>query len=452
MRSGIIQKLCLLGTGLGSFVFSTGLCAQTVGTAIGGLEASPTHTSPASVFWNPAVIGVSDKTEMEANLSILGGWLIYDRQDKSTGFRNTYPSTSTEVLAPTPFLSVSSPLGTKHFRFGYATYFPGGGVADYTKGGPQRYELVNGFFVPWNHQFTLAYSPNSKWSFGASAIYSIAFLKANLDIDLAPFISELLGGSVIDNENPSLASATTVNSSTAHSFGFVLGTLYRPSVQWSFGASVHLPMQYDFETTMDINIPRVVRALGAAPIALGLEEKVGSKAKFTFQIPPVVNFGFRYQPFGYWTGDYYGRYAFSSLSRYMSIDFQASPIGSLERTDLIGEKSEDTWVFGTSQSFQLWRPLSLGLVSFFGNTGINSEDMSPSRVGFNQLAVGGFGRYRWKNSLKIGIEYAHYFFFERKIRTAVNPQSGLNVFQKPESNGKYRAGIDRVGVTAFYAF
>lgn len=447
-------KFCLFMGILGSLhLFS--LKAQSLGTAIGGLESTPTRATPAAVHWNPASIGFANQTEFEANIGLLGGWLIYDRRDYSEGGQPLglpFESSSTSLIAPAPFFSVVSPLGTNRFRFGYATYFPGGGVADYPETGSQRYDIIDGYFVPWQHQFTVAFSPNPRWSFAVAGIYSAAFMKANLDIDLAPFISEMLGGSKIDVENPALASRSEVKGGVAHAFGAAFGVLYRPNVQWSFGASFHLPLTHTFESDMDLHVPRVVRALGAAPMALGLEDKVSSRASFQFDTPAFVNFGFRFQPFGYWTGEYFGRYAFSSHSRFMSMKFSASPLKAMEDTNLPGSKAQDAWLAGTTQSFQLWRPFTLGLTTFYGNSAVNDRNISPSRVGFDQWMVGGFARYKWTDSFRVGLEYSHYFLFERNIKSAQNPQSNLDVFQKADPNGRYRAGLDRLGVSVLYEF
>lgn len=426
--------------------------AQGVSNAVGGLTSSPTRASPASVFWNPATIGGYSGTQIESNLTLFGGWLIYDRQGTDPNTGQNFASSDLKVLAPNPFISASSNFGLERYRFGYATYFPGGALAHYPANGSQRYELIRGYIVPWNHQLTVAYCPDDHWIIGAGFISSIAFFKTEFDIDLAPVVSSMLNDSTVPRESPSLAARARVPSSVSPAFGGSLGILYRPSIPWAIGLSVVSPFTYTFHQNLNLEMPNIISALGAGPEGLGLESEIQSRADFKFETPAVVNFGLRYQPYGYWSGEYFGRYLFGSKTHFTSVKFRSSDLAVLERANVAGAKADDAFVLATTQTFSLFRRTQFGATTAYSSPGAKDRSISPSRVGFHTVMVGGFARYNFNSRFRLGLEYAHNFVVDRNVTTAANDSSGISVFEKPTGNGRYRASADRVGVHLGYEF
>ena len=435
------------------FENSPSLLAQGVSSTIGGIESNPTHLSPSSIFWNPAVIGASSKTEIETNIALMGGWLIYDRSGTDPNTGQAFNSSSTSVLTPNPFVSVVSPLGTKHFRSAYSTYFPNGALAHFNPNGSQRYDLISGVFIPWNHQFTLAYTPNEHWAFATSFIYSLAFFKTELDVDMGALFGKILKTNEISRENPSLSSRVRIPMTTASSFGGAFGLFYGPNIQWSFGLSFYLPMTYSFDSEISLSRPSFFRTIGVASDGLGIQNTNNVRTNIEIENPAVLNFGFRYQPFGYWTGEYFGQYIFASLTHFTTIHFLSSPIAEIDNKTMLGEKPQDNYLVGSTQSFTIWRPFQLGLSSTYHWNGVSDELLSPSRVDFDTLNVGLFGRYHWTKSLTLGAEYSHSFMFERKVKESKSTTDGeISIISPTSSAGSYRAGLDRAALNLTYEF
>jgi long-subunit fatty acid transport protein len=318
--------------------------AQGLANSIGGLSATPTQPSPASSFWNPALLGACPRTQIETNLALVGGWLIYDRAGRDPNTQTTYPSTSTTGLAPNPFFAISSPLNSENFRFGYSTYFPSGAFADFDESGSQRYELIKGYMIPWHHQFTIAYRPSPEFSIGFSGIYSAAFFKTELDVDLSHFANQGLNISSTPAENQSLSWRARVPFSTAHSLGAGLGILYWPTFQWSFGFSVYTPMTYEFTGPLNLDTQGSLTEKLTALRALGVDESIRNEVEAKSTIPWVFQGGFRYQPFGYWTMEYFGRYSLSSMNRSLGLKFKDSSIQGLKGLNIQGRKQDDTYL------------------------------------------------------------------------------------------------------------
>lgn len=445
-----LYKLFLAAGALYAAFSSTCSYGQVVGSTIGGLATSPTMVDANSVFWNPAGIGGIQGTQFSTNIALVGGWLIYDRSGVNPNTGRGFDSSSTTVLSPNPFLSIASDLGIDDWSFGYATYFPTGAFAQYDEAGSQRYDLIRGSFVPWHHQFTLAYSPNDEWSFAVAGVYSIGFFESELDVDLSRFASTLLGSETVPRENPALASRVKIDRTMAQSVGGSFGILYRPSVQWSFGVGFFLPISYKFKTNLTLRMPELVQSLGAGPRSLGVEGRIRNDATVEMSLPALLNFGFRYQPFGYWTGHYFSRYTFGSLADFTKVNITRSPIARAEEETISKQGSKDSLLFGTTQDFSLWRPLRIGLMTSYAFNGVSDEALSTSRVDFDSLLVGLYSSYRWSNGFELGLEYNHSFMFEREVNSTQKDESSL--FESPPTSGRYRAGLDRLGVSLSYEF
>lgn len=384
----------------------------------------------------------------------MGGWMIYDRAGRDPNTQQGYPSSSASGLAPSPFFAISSPLTTEALRFGYATYFPTGAVADFDEQGSQRYELISGYMVPWYHQFTVAYRPSDDLSIGVSGIYSASFFKSELDVDLAHFANQGLNINSTPSENPSLAWRAKIPLSTAHAIGAGLGILWWPTFQWSMGVSVYSPMSYTFSGPLNFNTQGSMTQKLTALRALGVDDSIRNEIEAKTGTPWIIQGGFRYQPFGYWTMEYFGRYAFSSFNKSLSLRFRNSSVQGLKNLYIPGKSQEDTYLISTVQTFSLWQRWVLGLTTSFYKNGIRDELLSLTRADFDSLTLGSFVQYRMTEDLKMGIEYSHSLMFDRQASgTEANNENDTNLFfHAPHSDGGYRASLDRLGVMVRYAF
>jgi long-subunit fatty acid transport protein len=425
-----------------------------ISSPIGGISATPTRATPTGSFWNPALIGLIPGTELEANVSMLGGWFIYDRDGIDPNTNKNYESSTTSNFVATPYLGLSSNLGTQNFRLGYSTYFPGGAAARFDKQGAQRYDFVEGLLLPWNHQLTLAYSPSEKWSIAASAIYSVAFMEANLTMDLAPFVSEVLNSSELPAEHPSLGSPVNVPLSSAHSYGFALGAYYSPNVHWSFGISAFSPIRYTFNSELKLGVPSFLSMMGPGLAALKVNNQITNQVTAKTSLPGFLQMGFRYQPFGFWNGEYFGRYTFNSFERSMNLEVKDSPFLALEDYNLKGKKFKDSMMIGTVQTFAPWKKWKVGFSASFYKNAVPKNQLSVSHSDFDSILTGAFGSYKFSKRIHLGVEYAHSFMFNRQAQgTAETESRSSSTFFKPMStDGTYRASMDRLGVTLKYAF
>lgn len=427
--------------------------AQGMSSTVGGLKASPTNSGTASVFWNPATIGPIRSTQIETNIALTGGWLIYDRSGTDPQSGREFDSATTSAMAPNPYFSIATPLGSKHVKFGYATYFPAGSWGKFNSEGAQRYDLIEGMFIPWTHQFTLAIQPNEEWSVAAAFIYSLGIFKADLDIDLGNVFAEVLDSDVSTAENPAVSSRIHIPTTIAHSFGGSVGTLYRPSIQWSFGASAFLPMKYNFNQKIDLERPSVFNSMNTTARALGFEEHNEIQSTVVFETPPIFAVGLRYQPYGYWSGDYFARYIASSLSRFVSVNFKSSSIETINGKSLRGAERKDSYLIGTSQSFSVSNKWLAGFHSSYHWNGVSDNMLATTRLDLNTLNLGVYSHYQWSKRLRLGGEYLHSFMFERNVVNTENDGfSDIGLSASPDTNGRYRAAADRLGVSLQYAF
>jgi long-subunit fatty acid transport protein len=425
---------------------------QGVASTVGGISATPTKVTPAGVFWNPAVIGFCEGTQLETNFTVLGGWMIYDRAGTDPNTARSYKSSDMSAMAPTPFFAVNSNLGTRDFRFGYATYFPAGVMASFDPSGSQRYNLIDGMVVPWYHQLTLAYRLNSDWSIAIAGIYALGFFKTSLAIDLENLMSKITNSNDMPKENPALQARARIPMTTAHGFGGAIGLYYSPSYQWAFGLSAFAPIHFEFEGPLYVEIPKTVSRLSAGLRALGIEDTIESSGISKATIPPFIQLGISYQPYGYFTTEFFGRYVFSSLDPSVSFEMKSSPVSAIKNYKRTGFALENTYVIGAVNSFALWQRWTLGLNTTYSTNGVKDEVLSTSLADFNSFLVGSFAQYQWSQNFKVGIEYSHSFMFDRTA-TGTNQMAQTNsIFKTASTDGSYRASSDRFGLMVKYAF
>ncbi len=435
------------------FIPVSGLKAEAVTSTIGGLSMTPTKVSPGAVFWNPATIGLVSGTQIDTNITLTGGYMVYDRAGQNPQTNAGFDSAKMTAFAPNPFVSISSPLGTKNWRFGYSTYFPGGALASFDASGSQRFALVEGYTVPWHHQFTAAYKINPEWTIALSGIYSVGFFKVNLAIDLEGLMSNVfnLGDSL--REHPALTARAEIPHSVTHAFGGAVGVYYSPIYQLSFGLSVFSPVSYTFENELDLQMPDTIRTIGSSLRALGIEENIKSAVKVETHLPMFLQAGVLYRPYGYFMSELFGRYSFSSMFDSTSAKITRSSIAMMQNYGRPGRPYQDTFLVGSVNSFSLWQRWTLGLNTTYSSSAVANNLMSVSIADFDSLLVGSFLQYKYSERLLMGLEYAHSFMFDRTAsQTEFADKHAISIFRPVNSDGAYRAAADRLGFLLKYAF
>ncbi len=443
----VFSRACL---GLGILFLSQAAFPQNISSVVGGLNSTPTALSPLSVFWNPAVLGMIPSHQIDVNLGVLTGWLIYDRKGSDPNTGDYYPSTSTLGVAPSFQFGASSPLGTQNFRFGYATYFPSGAMAEFSPEGSQRYDLISGYLIPWHHQFTAAWRINSKLSVALSGIGSISFFSTELDVDLGALMKAVLNSEDLPMEHPALAARAQVPRTWAPGIGGSAGIYWRPTYQFSAGVSAYTPVNYKFAGELKLNTPEMASLVGAGLPALGIDSQLTNQIEAKSSLPAFIQGGIKYQHFGYWGQEYFFRYVFSSFEKSIGIQVKRSAVTEVSNLNIEGTTMDDSFMVGMLQSFPLWTGFTPAIYGAYSKSGSPESDMAITRADFDSLLLGAVLQYQAKTKIKIGGEYLHSFMLER--HATKTPTSESRFFQRPSTQGKYRAGMDRVGLTVKYAF
>jgi len=438
---------------LGGFWLLCGLSslsAQSLSAPVGGLSATPTSPGLQSSFWNPAVIGLLDKkTNFEGQLGVLGGWLIFDRAGIDPNTQTNYESSQTNAMGPQIFLAVSSPLRTERFRFSYATYFPGGLMAEFNDRGSQRYDLIQGMMIPWHHQLTIAFKPHSDWSVALGGIVSAAIFETEIDVDLSKLMQSVLKQENVLPEHPALSARAHVPKTMTASFGAIAGIHYQSSPRWSLGLSATTPIRYNFSGQFRLRPPSFASVLGPALPALGLEDPMQASLKAKSYLPACIQAGFRYQPKGFWSQDYFARYVLSSFVESLSLVIEDSAVEALKGVSVPGQGLNDAFLVGTNQTFSVSRNLKVGVLGSFYKNGVTDEKVSVSRSDFDTINLGGHLRYQFSKNWSLGFEYAHSFLFTRDVQ-AEPAQATSSLFQPPNPSGRYRASLDRASLAVTF--
>jgi long-subunit fatty acid transport protein len=433
-------------TSLGSSVW-----AQGIQSAAGGLQTSPTSADPMSQLWNPATIGLLKGTHIATNLSLIGGWMIFDRKGLDPNTGSPFASSETTGIAPNLYAAVVTDLGQEDLRFSYATYFPSGALADFNPQGSQRYDLISGYLIPWHHQFSFGFRPAENWSVAVSGILSLGFFQSELDVDLGKLMKTFLNAEDVPPEHPALASRARVPRTWSPGFGGAIGFVHQPQPRFSWGASLYTPVYYKFSGQLEVTTPEIGSLVGAALPALGIDQRFNSDVSVQTSLPAFIHVGAQYQAFPYWVQSYFGRYVFSSFQKSLHLKVERSPIQELNKLEVSGQSPQDSWMLGTIQALPLWKWLTPGFHVSFTRHATKDRFLSVSRVDFDTLTTGGFVHAQWDQSWQLGLEYSHSFAFERSTSETSRPTTST-YFTQPDSSGTYRAGFDRLGVSLRYAF
>ena len=425
--------------------------AQTLSAPVGGLSATPTSPGLQSSFWNPALIGrLNKKVNVEGQLGVLGGWLIYDRTGIDPNTETNYASSKTSAMGPQIFFAISSPLKSENFRFAYSTYFPGGLMATFDEQGSQRYDLINGMMIPWHHQLTVAYRLHPEWTVALGGIASAAIFETELDVDLGKLMQSMLKQEDALLEHPALSARAYVPKTMTTAFGGIAGIHYQPSAKWSAGLSATTPIRYNFSGAFRLKPPSFASVLGPALPALGLEDPMEASLKATSYLPACIQAGVRYQPKGYWSQDYFARYVFSSFVKSLSLSIEDSAVEALKGVNVPGQKLNDSFLIGTNQTFSLSRKFRLGAMASFYKNAVSDDKVAVSRADFDAVNLGAHLRYHWSERWALGFEYAHSILFSRNIQTSSKTTSSSTFFEPPDGSGKYRASLDRASLVVTF--
>lgn len=171
---------------------STAHASGYLAARFGSDYGTPAMANPYAIYFNPAAMGGTTGTQLTGDLSLLIRHASYTRPASALSPNASKPTDANYAASNTgtsklnnliglPFLGVTSDLGTKNFRAGYAFYIPFGGQASWDKrdglnsslpgavDGPQRWHNISGIIVAAYNTFAASYTiPSARLSFGAS--------------------------------------------------------------------------------------------------------------------------------------------------------------------------------------------------------------------------------------------------------------------------------------------
>jgi long-chain fatty acid transport protein len=176
-----VRRGLVLGTGvLGATLFLCPSKADASGYLVarfGGDQGSPALANPYAVYYNPAAMGGTQRTSLTLDVTGILRSASYDRPTlvdigKVRSPEDIASNTGRASLSnfiPLPYFSVTSNLGTKSFRIGYAAYVPFGGTSKWDQtsnfptvpggiDGPQRWHSIHGSLLAINNTVAASYT------------------------------------------------------------------------------------------------------------------------------------------------------------------------------------------------------------------------------------------------------------------------------------------------------
>ncbi|PRP93176.1 Outer membrane protein transport protein [Enhygromyxa salina] len=225
-RAGRLGALRALA-GVGSLALLLGpASAQASGLdvpQIGTTFSSPTTNDAAALYWNPAMLGFSERGEVMLTLGVVAGAVGYQRDrlgvyqlEDSLEFAEpidpayldasktgAYPKVSSPIFSPNFGTFVSAPVIKDRLTLGFGAYVPYAAPLSFAEDGPQRFALQDVFIAVARVSAGLGVKVHDRVSLGASGsyVFGVAALKRIQDFAAVPVFGDALENPPINQPN-----------------------------------------------------------------------------------------------------------------------------------------------------------------------------------------------------------------------------------------------------------
>jgi len=436
--------------------------------AMGGAMAAA-DADASAVFHNPAgLAGLGDTSEVQvAGAMVLPDLTYYRRPvlDPSTGeMLHFRPVENENRVAVVPYLGAAFASGVDDLELGLAVYAPFGATIEYPADGAQR-QVVTGISLR-----TIYVSPAAAYRLGHGVRLGVtlSYVYADMAIDQANALQYVTGDpEAYPDPDPGVEGTTHVEGRDPASFGATLGAQWAdPAGRLTFGASVMLPTNLDFEgdaVVVNSGINPLFDADGQVVQDAGRRTDA---VRMEIPLPLIARAGVAWRPQPRTSIGLDVNYQRWSSFDALKVDFATEPellqtTGAVLKDVTVKNDWRDSWTVrlgGETRPFDPGRvPLTLraGLLydqspiddRHFGLLTPDSDKVGASGgVGWVFAAPGG-------RAIDVGLSYMHVFLRERDIEPGPDgmPGSDGTVLNKPAPSffhGVTRAAFDIVYLAA----
>ena len=295
----------------------------------------------SAVYWN-----VAGMTQLTGTNFLLGTTLIAP----NSSFRGVYPDVTTnylksEVFFPSNFFLTHS--FSKSFAAGIGFTTPYGLATEWDEGWVGRYLALRTELTTYWVPVTLAYSPIENLSIGAGFVYSFANVLITRNNSQTPFEGDAY---------------VKLDGSDSFGYGYVFGLMFKPTKEFSIGASFRSEVEYEFEGTATTTGAAQLGEIGQLPngdVTAKLTTPMNIVGGIAFQVIPQLRLSADFQ----WI-------AWSSYDS-LSVDFKDPAIQDLSSP----REYKDTYIIRFGAQYDVTDELAL-----LGGIYYDKMPVDPARV------------------------------------------------------------------------
>lgn len=361
----------------------------------------------SAVYFNPA--GITQLT----GTNFLAGITLIAPSAKFTGPTPLTTESEMESQLFTPFNFYVTHQFSKSFHAGLGVNNQFGLGTKWEEKWPGRYlavdtEIRSFFFTP-----VIAYAFSDQFSISAGALISIAdvtIIRMNRLED--PVTKEKKPDAKVDMEGD------------GNAFGFTAGILFKPSKQFSVGASYRSEMKFDFEGTLTTTPPTLdfTHPL-AGPQSVKLP---AGDVKAPLTAPQNLSVGIAFMPSDELsiTADfqYIGWSSYDSLKVNAENFYFDPPTNTVKETS-VGRKYENTFIIRAGAEYLISDIFTIRGGVLYDRNPVQDEYVEPTLPDANRIGINvGFG-YKFSKNFHIDVAYLLLTFSERIID---NSKFGFN--------------------------
>lgn len=409
-----LVSLLVLTTGFPSKAGASGFAVYTHGAKELALQNNAIAHSEgaASNYFNPAL-----NTDLKGTQIEIGTTLIFPSSEFKGAPTGETEDTEDRLFYPST-LYATYQYGDR-LAAGIGIFNPFGLGTDWGDTWEGRYAATNSRLRSYNINPNIAWKISDKLSVGGGLdlLLADAVLEKNLDFSSLPDGEQKFEG---DGEG----------------FGFNLGIAYRPTEDWSFGASYRSKIDLDIDGKAKFKLPAGTPAI----VEAGFPDTKGS---VEVNLPPQLFVGACYKGIDKLTVELGVRW--EGWSTYEDLTFKLDqPVGfPTADTREVQEKDwDDTWSYSIGSKYAINDTLAL-LAGFRHDANpVPNETFEPAVMGSDKNSYS-IGASKVFGSHCVAVDYSYETYENRSKNNNVGDEAG---------NGRYSTDVHMVAVSVSYGF
>ena len=450
---------------------SIGQAASLDNIEVAGLWGSPTATTPAALWWNPAGIALGGGHQLLLEIAPTSAVASYDRADPHGG------SDQIALTGAVPYLGVSSDLTVPGLGLGAALAVPHvRGGAEVDEPGAGRYHLRQGDIRAIDAILSTSYAWRERVSIGIAAHSVHSSWAALLDNDSMPDLYDeiIRQGQQPDEdiytdenlENERYAALLDLGPLTGTAWTWSIGTQVRPHERVEVGLAYIAGYRLDHsgDAVLNMSCPPqedVAGRFGSESFGL-CDATLQADASIGYQMPARVHAGLAVRPLEHLRVELMGAWVGWSVfqdfeinvgnvaAQNPSVDPEAAPL--VEQQRLWARDNHDAWFAALDVRGELGERWMLAGRLTRDNAAVPDEALSTNNFDADVLMAGGLVTFDLTPAVSLGLSGTQYF---ATARTVTNSSFGMTLdpesrnedrYFYPHANGTYDLTLSRLGL------